>query len=372
MDHVALDLLKLPEEVYRGKRYDTVAICVDRLSGWLIATPHLAKGCSGREVALAMLDKWDIFGIPAVVSSDRGSHFVANWWQTLCGALGVRVAFAQAYHHQASRAEVACRVLQTLLRKMVDRERPSWVEALPAALRMLNDLPGPTGYSAYQLAFGRDRPLAGVPRQPPRIAEDALDFLERMEDLRKSAARQLEVMHQRDADLMAQWRTRRVEFKAGDRVWYHRPAPVGGRKLRSNWIGPCTVLRRESQSSYLIEVKPDVSFAAHTDDLKEYIEPEEGAAGLPLNYYRLTETPEEALPDEFIVDRLVDHRILPDGTVEYKTLWRGYPVTEFTWEPSTQFIQKYSADWADYVQRHGLVDNVARQLDPRPTAANSG
>jgi hypothetical protein len=123
--------------------------------------------------------------------------------------------------------------------------------------------------------------------------------------------------------------------------------------------------RRESQSSYLIEVKPDVSFAAHTDDLKDYIEPEEGASGLPLNYYRLTETPEEALPDEFIVDRLVDHR-------GYKTLWRGYPATEFQWEPSTQFIQKYSADWADYVQRHGLVDNVARQLDPRPTVANAG
>ncbi len=87
--------------------------------------------------------------------------------------------------------------------------------------------------------------------------------------------------------------------------------------MRSNWIGPCTVLRRESQSSYMIEVKPDVSFAAHTDDLKEYIGPEEGAAGLPLNYYQLTKTPEEALPDEFIVDRLVDHRILPDGTVEY-------------------------------------------------------
>ena len=78
MDHVALDLLKLPEEVYCGKRYDTVAICVDRLSGWLIATLHLAKGYSGREAALAMLDKWDIFGIPAVVGSDRGYHFVAK------------------------------------------------------------------------------------------------------------------------------------------------------------------------------------------------------------------------------------------------------------------------------------------------------
>ncbi len=97
----------------------------------------------------------------------------------------MRVAFAQAHHHQASRAEVACRVLQTLLRKMVDKEGPSWVEALPAALQILNDLPGPTGYSAYQLAFGQDRQMAGVPRQPPRIAEDALDFLERMEDLRQ-------------------------------------------------------------------------------------------------------------------------------------------------------------------------------------------
>lgn len=108
MDHVALDLLKLPEEIYRGKRSDTVAVCVDRLSGWLIATPHLAKGCSGREVALAMLEKWDVFGIPAVVSSDRESHFVANWWRTLCGALGVRVAFAQAYHQPAECSRRCC------------------------------------------------------------------------------------------------------------------------------------------------------------------------------------------------------------------------------------------------------------------------
>ena len=40
-----------------------------------------------------------------------------------------------------------------------------------------------------------------------------------------------------------------------------------------------------------MEVKLDVSFTAHTDDLREYIEPEEGAAGLHLNYYRLTKTP---------------------------------------------------------------------------------
>ncbi len=78
------------------------------------------------------------------------------------------------------------------------------------------------------------------------------------------------------------------------------------------------------------------------------------------------------MPDEIIVYRLVDHRILPGGTMEYKALWRGYPATEFTWEPSTQSIQKYSTDWADYMQRNGLVDNAARQLDPRPTVANSG
>lgn len=129
---------------------------MDRLSGWLIATPHLAN----KDLALAMLEKLDLFGIPAVMSSDRGSHFVANWWHTLCGAIGVGVAYAHAYHHQSSRAEVAGRVVQTLLQKMAGAEYVNWVEALLAVLRKLNDLPGPTGYSAYQLAFGRYLPLA--------------------------------------------------------------------------------------------------------------------------------------------------------------------------------------------------------------------
>ena len=75
--------------------------------------------------------------------------------------------------------------------------------------------------------------MAGVPRRPPRIAKDALDFLRRMEDLRSTAARQLENMHQRDAELIARWRTRRVELQKGDLVWYHRPASINGRMLRS-------------------------------------------------------------------------------------------------------------------------------------------
>lgn len=91
------------------------------------------------------------------------------------------------------------------------------------------------------------------------------------------------------------------------------------------------MLQRVDQSIYLTEVKPDVPFASHADEMKEYIEPEDGSAGLPLKYYRLTKAPDEALPDEIIVDRLLDHRQGRDGTMESKTLWHGYPPSEYTW-----------------------------------------
>ena len=76
-----------------------------------------------------------MFGVPRVISSDQGLQFAAAWWRTLCRCLGVRQAFAQAYHSQANgRAEVAGKELQRKLRHLLE-ECPtlSWMEVLPQA-----------------------------------------------------------------------------------------------------------------------------------------------------------------------------------------------------------------------------------------------
>ena len=47
-----------------------MAVCVDRESGWMVATPHLNKVLMAEKIAKAMYRQWEIFDIPTVVSSD--------------------------------------------------------------------------------------------------------------------------------------------------------------------------------------------------------------------------------------------------------------------------------------------------------------
>ena len=52
---VALDIFRLPLVLFRGKSFDSVAVCVDRHSGWIVAVPCLNKGLTGAFVAQKML-----------------------------------------------------------------------------------------------------------------------------------------------------------------------------------------------------------------------------------------------------------------------------------------------------------------------------
>ena len=150
------------------------------MGDWVIV-PCLNKGLSGRKIALAMLEKWQIFGIPSIVTTDRGSHFTGTWWQTMCAELGIRHAYSHAYHHQSNgRVEVAGQQIKEILRKICIEEELTWVEALPQAIMRQNDAKGQAGLSPYEILFGRPRPLASMPYVPPHICEDAKAFFARM------------------------------------------------------------------------------------------------------------------------------------------------------------------------------------------------
>ena len=70
--------------------------------------PTFVEGIDGEMAAKVMVERWwQPFRVPSVVTSDQGPQFAATFWRTLCGLLGVRTAFAQAYHPQTNgRAEV--------------------------------------------------------------------------------------------------------------------------------------------------------------------------------------------------------------------------------------------------------------------------
>ena len=92
MVSVALDIFNMPAAKYPREVFDAMAVCIDRHSGWIVAVLCVYQGLTAAKVASAMLQwQWRPFGIPSVITSDRGSHFVNAWWQHMCSVLGVRI-----------------------------------------------------------------------------------------------------------------------------------------------------------------------------------------------------------------------------------------------------------------------------------------
>ena len=369
MVSVAIDLFRMPHVTWEGNAYDTAAVCVDRHSGWIVAIPCLNKGLTGAKVAKSMLQhQWRPFGIPSVITSDQGSHFIGAWWQNMCAYLGIRHATSIAYHHQANgRAEVAGQTLREVLRKIINEGKMNWVEALPMTLDKIHDMKNDTGLSPYQILFGRERPLANVPYQPSRECEDAKQFFDRMKEIDEKVSRELNERHTKLAARINASRKETETYQVGMKVWYRRPEN-SGEKLDSRWIGPGIIKGREGQNTYLVEIKEGKIMKAHYTFLKKYVEDEFNGKKIELYHHKRTvEDEEEGEPDEWIVDEIVDHKMDKKKGPLFKTKWKGFE-EETTWEPIGSFFHRYAYDIIKYCRSKGIPLDVMPHLSPEPKA----
>ena len=85
-----------------------------------------------------MFTEWvKMFGIPSVVTTDNGPHFVGTCWKTICSLFCVRRAYAHAYHHQANgKAERTGKEFKDWLGRVTATSSMNWVEALPFVKRL--------------------------------------------------------------------------------------------------------------------------------------------------------------------------------------------------------------------------------------------
>ena len=114
------------------------------------------------------------------------------WFRGMCARLGIRQAYSQAYRPQANgRAERAGRQIIEWLEKINTTEEINWVEALPMVLRQYHDAVGESGYSPYEIVFGRYRNLPGVPQLMPEGCEDVAEFFARQERVQYRVAEML-------------------------------------------------------------------------------------------------------------------------------------------------------------------------------------
>jgi transposase InsO family protein len=125
--HVHVDIVgPLPAST---EGYVYLLTMIDRTTRWLEAAPM--KNMDAVTCANTLVATWIArYGVPALLTSDRGTQFASAVWQVLCSRLGIQQIFTTAYHPQSNgMIERAHRQLKDSLRSCL--AGPQWPEHLP-------------------------------------------------------------------------------------------------------------------------------------------------------------------------------------------------------------------------------------------------
>ena len=116
----------------QGNKY--ILVAVDYVSKWVetIASP------TNDSRVVAKLFKRIIFprfGVPRVLISDNGTHFIEKKLEALLKKYEVRHKYGLGYHPQtSSQAEIFNREIKSILEKTIARSRKDWADKLDDAL----------------------------------------------------------------------------------------------------------------------------------------------------------------------------------------------------------------------------------------------
>ncbi len=127
--HLHVDLLG---PLQYTNNFNYIFTIIDRMSKWMEAIP--LSETSTAACAKALTFTWiSRFGVPQMITSDRGLQFTSNLWFQLCKMLNVSHKQTTAYHPESDGA------VERLYRRLKDALRAraataTWSEELPFVL----------------------------------------------------------------------------------------------------------------------------------------------------------------------------------------------------------------------------------------------
>jgi transposase InsO family protein len=110
-----------------ARKFDSIWVTVDRLS----KSAHFIPICTRYDVRkyaeIYIAHMLCLHGVPKMIIFDRGSQFVARFWEQLHASLGTHLIHSSAYHSQKDgQTERVNQILEDMLRACVLEHPGSW------------------------------------------------------------------------------------------------------------------------------------------------------------------------------------------------------------------------------------------------------
>ena len=238
-----------------------------------------------------------------------------------------------AFHQQTNgSAERTIKTITQTLRAYVNAKQTDWVDHLWKAEYAHNNAPS-EAYRASPAEICQGQ-IVNLNNHKTTNSTAVDQYLENLELSHKVFHHNLVMARYKQLEYAQKRRNPNIAFKVGDLVMYQRRTYKKNlaQKLQTMWRGPYQVTEIEKHGNLRLNIPRRYSrhpvFAP--DMLKHYHDNPEHQRNI---------SPEDEEPDQYTINRIIDHRTTKDGKKYYLVQWKGYDKDEDTWEPADNIEQ---------------------------------
>ena len=260
-----------------GHKY--ILTMIDSATRFFIAIP--LKKTDSVTIAETLMSQFCIFGIPSMIHMDHGSNLNSELMRQLYDLYGVSIRHSSIYHPQGNSViERNHATMKNILKKLITEQPRQWHRFIAPLLFAMRSTPNVTGYSSFELMFGRScRTHMSILRElwtgekhdveTKTTYQYVLDLRQRIEETCKLAQAELIKVQNRNMNYKNKRSKLRV-LSPGDKVLVL--LPTESNKLLFQWKGVAEVVERKGLVNYRVKFNSGQVKTFHINMLKKYYE----------------------------------------------------------------------------------------------------
>jgi transposase InsO family protein len=279
MDRVSIDILgPFNPRTTRGNK--CILTVTDHFTRWCEA--YALPDQTANHIARCVVDFLARFGICRELHSDQGANVDGTVIREVCRLMGILKTHTSPYHPAANGlTERENAVIVAMLSHYVNHKQNDWDDHLPVVMmayratvhRILGETP-----AAMMLGREMVLPIDRLVGPPPEEEHEDVSSSEYVQNLIEAlrvahrAVRDNVDQHYRYQKVMYDRKVAVQKYYVGQAVWLRQyPHVIGkSKKLMRPYSGPCIVLERTNDVTYLILLRKDRSWCVHGDRLKTF------------------------------------------------------------------------------------------------------